>query len=208
MSPRNDNFYYQLFGGEPIELFWQGWHSDSIYLERQGWKFSASEKTTEGYGDRHLVNLAITCPRKEIILATSFIVPILDPRNPQYGHTSFDFYNRPRRLEMQAYRPNDVFREIPSREFEAFDKMAGIFIHERTFMNSRTRRLKDFKFFKQIEEDPWAKENSIYVPKKNVDELFNEILKIQFPQQQEIKKGLIMPGTAPVIQAQIFSLDV
>jgi hypothetical protein len=47
----------------------------------------------------------------------------------------------------------------------------------------------------------WKSMNQI-----NIDDLFNRILQIQYPQQQEIKKGLIMPEKKPIIQAKIFSL--
>lgn len=59
----------------------------------------------------------------------------------------------------------------------------------------------DLKVFQYKEDGP-----SIYIPPNSEDQLLDMLLKVQYPNQQEIKKKLVLPETKPIIKAQVFSL--
>lgn len=96
-----------------------------------------------------------------------------------------------------------MFRVTDTSEINSWSGLSAVDISQQTFASERQIAMRDFKFLAPVKGDT---QNEIYIPENSVDALFNEILKIQYPQQQEIKKGLIMPEAKPLIQAKIFSL--
>lgn len=205
MSHQSDNTILRIiFRGEPIKLRWGAWVTDTYLLQREGWKFSAEEHY-EAYSHAHVVHLAATCPNKNVIIAGRiYIRPeelLLVDRVIPY-HSSQDRSWNSRHIDMQQFSCKDVFRSVGMDEIRSWEGMKAIDVLRHSEANIRQVQMGDFKFFKELEDQ----QNEIYIPQKNVDELFNEILKIQYPQQQEIKKGLIMPEAKPLIQAKIYSL--
>lgn len=210
MSRENDNLFAQLHHGEPIQLRWNGWVSDTHILSRQGWKFTASQHKDE-YSGRIAVNLAATDPTKYVVIAGNFMI---NPQEFLQGdwHRSYmqqwdgDPWGR-RSIEMQQFTARDVFRTIGQQELQSWQGMELIDVTMATHAQPREIYMGSFNFFKKISGLEEAKQE-IYIPQKSVDELLNEILKIQYPEQQKIKKGLILPEAKPIIQAKIFSLAV
>lgn len=203
---RENNTFYQLFQGEPIELNWGGWRSNTYTLEREGWKFTADE-----YQDHehmlHVVHLAATSPDKQVVIAGRMGIH-REEFNYMHPYKNSWVGSLERRfLNMQQFTARDVFRVIDQRELNSWHGMKPIDIKTATAIAAKEVHYKfgNFKFFQQINTEP---QNDIYIPSSSVDSLFNEILKIQYPQQQEIKKGLIMPEAKPIIKAQIYSLAV
>jgi hypothetical protein len=188
---------YQLFGGEPIKLRWGAWVSDTYLLQRDGWQFNAEEHY-EAYMNCHAIRLAVTAPDKNLIISGVLRMS----REEMVGHYNYNrFSDRP--VEMQQYHsPRDVFRYADREEINSWSAMQAVDMTIPTTATDRQIAMRDFKFLAPAAN---AK-NEIYIPEANVDELLNQILKIQYPEQQQIKKGLIMPEAKPIIQAKIFSL--
>lgn len=195
----NNNILLQLFGGEPIKLRWGAWVSDTYLLQREGWKFHAEEHFEPEFSC-HKIRLAVTSPDQYVIISGYIRISMheLIPNN-------YYNYNRwvDRPVEMQQFTAKDVFRVTDRFEIDSWSNLSEVDITRPTMARERDIAMRDFKF---LSPATGTQVNEIYIPEKNVDDLFNEILKIQYPQQQEIKKGLIMPEAKPIIQAKIFSL--
>lgn len=188
---------YQLFGGEPIKLRWGAWVSDTYLLQRDGWKFNAEEHY-EPYNNCHAIRLAVNSPDNNLIISGVFRMN----REEMMGQYNYNrFSDRP--FEMQQYHsPRDVFRYADRDEVNSWSAMQAVDVTMPSVATDRQIAMRDFKFFQAAQ----GQTNDIYIPEANVDELLNKILMIQYPEQQEIKKGLIMPEAKPIIQAKIFSL--
>jgi hypothetical protein len=106
-------------------------------------------------------------------------------------------------FDMQQYNARDVFRYVHQDEVNSWKALSPVDMTASTMATERQLVMRDFKCFKPLDGDT---QKEIYIPEKNVDDLFNEILKLQYPQQQEIKKGLILPEAKPIIQAKILTL--
>lgn len=191
------NLIFQLFGGEPIKLRWGAWVSDSYLLQREGWQFNAEEHY-EAYTNCHAIRLAVTSPDNNLIISGVIRMGREEFMGP-YNWNRFG--ERP--VEMQQYySPRDVFRYADREEINSWSAMQAVDVTVPTHATERQIAMRDFKFLQPATN---AK-NEIYIPEASVDELLNQILKIQYPEQQEIKKGLIMPEAKPIVQAKIYSL--
>lgn len=197
MYSENRNLFFRLSGGEPIELRWGPWVTNTNVLQREGWKFHAQEEYRVDY-DAHQVRLGATSPDTSICVMGNMMLKMqeLMERHP-YGL----FHQRP--FMMNHYTVKDIVRTLPFQEVRSISAMQPIDINGVTTVSSQSLYMKDFKIFAPASDDT---QKEIYIPEKNVDELFNQILKIQYPEQKEIKKGIIMPEKKPLIQAKIFTL--
>lgn len=200
-----NNVIVQIFHGEPIRLQWGAWQTNSHALYREGWKFSSSTQSDE-YSRAFLVRIAATSPDNRTIMAGTFCLPLEEIFAPAHLYnlmqSEFSHYYG-RIVQMGIYDSKHVFETISVPELNTWTRMTAVDVMQAQSISRRTFSMKDFNFFKQFEDQS---SSDIYIPEKSVDDLFNEILKIQYPQQQEIKKGLIMPEKKPIIQAKIFSL--
>lgn len=200
----NPNIIHRMFDGGPIQLRWGAWVSDTYLLKREGWEFAA-EQHYDLYHNAFAVRLAVTSPDKYAVIAGVFYIrPCVDDRR-HYGVMDFNEFHNGRPVEMQHYTAKDAFRTIHMDEMNSWLGLKPVDIMDPTFTKTHDMRMRDFKFFKELEG---SSQNEIYIPPNSVDALFNEILKIQYPEQQEIKKGLIMPSAKPLIKATIFTLAV
>lgn len=199
-----DNLLFQLHHGQPIELYWDGWRTNTALLDRNGWKFSADERRDE-YRAAHIITLAATSPDGRFAIRGNKI----------YGIQELFYRDKPQNIgwerwpneapwQMELFSCKEVFREITPMEFSSWESMKAVDIMEATYAK-RHRRLDEFKFFKQTGTQH---EKQIFIPPDTVDDLLNKILAIQYPEQQKIKNGLFMPDAKPIIQAQVFSLAV
>lgn len=203
MFPPENNLSFRLHTGAPIGLRWGAWVTDSHLLLRAGWKFHADESDDVLYRCRR-IRLAVTSPDQYVVLSGTYTVGLSEIRSltATYLNEWQGILDRP--FELQQFTARDVFRTIDSDELKSWSRLEEVDPTIETFMRSKDFRMKDFKFLAPA----IGKNNDIYIPPENVDELLNKILAIQYPQQQEIKKGLIMPEKKPIIQAKIYSLAV
>lgn len=202
----NPNIIQRLYDGAPIKVRWGAWVSDTHMLHREHWKFSAEEHLDE---EQRLwrIRLAVTSPDDHVVISGSLYIDVhrmIYASGADWVDNSYPMFDRGY-IEMQQFTAKEVFRTIEYPELRSWQAPEPIDITQATTIRNleRSYRMKDFKFFQTLDMEP---KNEIYIPEKSVDDLFNEILKIQYPQQQEIKKGLIMPGKQPIIQAKIYSL--
>jgi hypothetical protein len=195
---RENNRHFQLFGGEPIKLRWGPWVTDTYLLQRDGWKFHADENF-DMHSSAHIIHLACTAPDNNLVVSGRLYIRRDEMMGERYH---YDRWERP--VEMQQYSATrDYFRVIGSEEMGSWQRMQQVDLTERCIVNERTIAMRDFKMFQPCKE---ATTNDIYIPPQSVDALFNEILKIQYPQQQEIKKGLILPQAKPIFKAKVYTL--
>lgn len=196
------NRFYQIFGGEPIKLRWGGWVSDTYLLQREGWNFH-SEEHYEAYQDCHAIRLAVTSPDTAMVISGVARIrqqELMEPYGRRFG-SQIDIWHQ-RGFDMQQYNAKDVFRVAHQEDIQSWKALSPIDITRPSVCDYRNIAMREFKVFQPIEQMT----QEIYIPEDSVDEMFNKILKLQYPQQQEIKKGLIMPAAKPIIQAKIFSL--
>lgn len=99
---------------------------------------------------------------------------------------------------MGVYKAKDTYKTYSQFDIDAFSRMRPINTYATTTGSSR---FADLKCFSYKDEGP-----SIYIPPSSENELLDMLLKVQYPNQQEIKKKLVLPETKPIIRAQIFSL--
>lgn len=192
---RPNKVLFELFHGQPIKIRWGAWVTDSYLLERDGWEFYATEEKTTDYGQFHQIHLAVTSPDKQMCLSGTMRIPYQE----LFNH--FIDWGQP--FEMRCYTSRDIVRTMPQAELNSWKKMSQIDIYAETSIRTDEFRFSELNIFKKHLDAP---KQEIYIPEKNVDDLLNEILKIQYPEQQEIKKGLIMPERKPIVQAKILSL--
>ncbi len=205
MYRENSNIIFRIFGGEPIRLRWGAWVTDTHHLRQAGWNFSAHEEHNN-YLNCHEVQLIVTSPDKYVVMTgyLRFDPQEIYARN-SYHYGDFKSYDH---IELQQFTANSVFRTESVQNIHRWEMATPIDIRAETFMHERDWRMRDFKFFKQLDEPVQEPQKEIYIPNESVDDLFNKILQIQYPEQQEIKKKLILPESKPIIQAKIFSLAV
>jgi hypothetical protein len=201
MYQLGQNRFFRLFQGQPIRLRWGGWCSDTHLLHREGWTFFADENyDVRQHG--HLIRLAVTSPDTAVTISGVLHMRMEDIYNQHPSHMIGTFLHEG--FRMQQYSAKDVFRTIGHEELNSWKRMNQVDILQPTEQTERQVMMRDFKVFHPIQQATTDKE--IYIPEESVDDLFNRILQIQYPQQLEIKKGLIMPEKKPIIQAKIFSL--
>lgn len=195
------NRLYQLFGGEPIKLRWGGWVSDTYLLQREGWKFH-SEQHYEVYQDCHAIRLAVTSPDNYMVISGVARIRAQELMEPYGGFGQRERWQH-HGFDMQQYNAKDVFRYAHADEVKSWMALTPTDMTIPTMATERQIYMRDFKCFAAV---PEGNQNEIYIPEESVDDMFNKILQLQYPQQQEIKRGLIMPERKPIIQAKIFTL--
>lgn len=204
----------RVFEGYPLDIRWHGWRSDTHSLKRQGWEVLASQ---EMHPHRSELALRIGLRDKANRLLISG-VRFLDFREMHYHNRSgshgmsmglpFIEHVFQQGFDMQVYHADERARvhSISHHEFESMSKLAAIDpyapVDLRPAEMFKEHRLGELKIFK----DAPTESKEIYIPYGNVDECLNRILELQFPEQEQIKKNLIMPEKKPLIQAKIFTL--
>ncbi len=196
------NRIFRLFDGEPIRLRWGGWVSDTYILQREGWKFH-TEEHEDLYRDAHVIHLAATSPDNYMVISGRHYVRREEIMN--YSYSGISRMIGERGIEMQQYNSKDVFRYTDADTVKSWMALSPTDMTMPTEASERQIYMRDFKVFAPSSD---GAKNEIFIPEENVDELLNKILKLQYPEQQEMKKGLIMPERKPIIQAKIFSLAV
>jgi hypothetical protein len=199
--------YVNLFRGDPIPLHWYGWHTTSAYLYREGWEFFA-EESLDFASDSHRVSLGARSPKKDMVLSGRMLFHRSALHDREW-HSVFMEQLHGRGFEMNHYKATDRVMTFADEEISRLGLMRKIDIHKSgpsiAFDRSEghVRMLRDqFRIFEY--EPEGTKE--IFIQPKSVDACLDMILQMQYPEQVDLKKKLIMPETRPLIQAKIFTL--
>jgi len=197
VSSEKPNVINVIHSGYPLTLRWWGWETTTSHLHRNGWKFHAFEQMGM-YSDALLIALAATSPDGVVMLRGSVKLPYYEAFQSQHlGMGALGYVSRSG-IEMQQYVIKDRVHVMPSTDFKELQSLQPIDITQETYAS---REFKDLKCFQYKEEGP-----SIYIPPTSVDECLNTILRLQYPEQEKIKKSLIMPEQKTLLKAQVYSL--
>lgn len=190
-----------IHGGFPIPLYWWGWSTNTHLLKANKWEIMAAE-VMHDYSHEWLVSIGAKSPDNKMIIQGRIAIPMsmlhgAFGSGQGQGEPILNFLSRAG-VPMQQYTSTDKFVQIDPFDLDGFNRMRPINPYGST---STSRAFSDLKCFEYLDEGP-----SIYIPPSSENELLDMLLKVQYPNQQEIKKRLILPETKPIIKAQIFSL--
>lgn len=157
----------------------------------------------------HLVRIAAESPDHKLIITGQVSIPYA-----QLYHSQRNSYGIPEIflhgiMHMTVYTFKDtVYQSVhpgyPSiHGYSEYDQLNCALPIDPT-QPSYSMEGKPLKIFKYVD----SQKPEIFIPPTAVDQCLDLILKLQYPEQEKIKKGLILPTSAPKIQAQIFSLTV
>lgn len=192
----------RLFHGQPLELRWWGWRSDTHTLRRQGWQVLADEYQ-DHERDANGICLAVKSPDNKVAISGRLWLErriLYEAMHGNYRDLTDILFHRG--FDMQMYTAEDTVRAMPQIDLASFNAVQPIDVYAPLDIDMRTFRFRDFKLFQYDESAP----KEIYVPQQSVSEMFDRILQLQFPEQQDIKKRLILPDAKPVLQAKILTL--
>lgn len=202
----------------PIPIHWAGWHTNSNELRANGWEVLASEKVVDHHYAKR-IRVAVKSPDRKLVITGSVEIPCQDLHAaqaqlmghyinsaPMHGMDKFPLVQRGfNQIQMEVYTAQDRFVQVNRPFMDDMDDLRPITASFDPYrMPTGVRDLVDpraLKIFEYVDTT-----NAIYIPPHNEDELLNMILKIQYPNQQEIKKRLVLPESKPIIKAQIFTL--
>jgi hypothetical protein len=194
------NTLRRVFHGQPITLRWQGWQTSTHTLEREGWQILAEEHQ-DLYSDRHVVRLGCHSPDKRALISGQFALHMGEILNHGSQYMEMLFQHG---FDMQSYSFRDTYATLDPVDFKSLNSLNPVNIHAPVDLSTRTLDYRKIRCFEYIEDT--GKE--IFIKPSSVDGCLNMILKIQHPEQQQLKKSLILPEKKPIIQAKIFSLAV
>lgn len=214
IQPRSSSqkFALHFWNRVPLELRWQGWRTSTVALQERGWDIVANEYV-DHYSGSHVIRLGAQSPDGKILISGDLHIPygqILGARDPTVQQ-SFMLHNSPfdvteiarYGLDMATYTMRDSFSIMPGEELSRFNGMIPVMPEMTPFEVSTQQR--DLQKIKLFEQRSGIKE--IIIPAKSVDECLDRILQLQYPQQKEMKKGLVLPEKQPIIQAKLFTLS-
>lgn len=205
-----------LINSGPLPIHWAGWHTSTDELRNRGWEVLASERFDD-YAYEKRVRVSVRSPDRKLVITGSVGLKYNEMLAAQavlkghmhYGTVISDMEKFPLvqksfdRVEMECYTAHDRFVQVNNpfiNEMDGLNPLSATFDTYR--MSSGTDSIvhpRELKIF-EYAENPSA----IYIPSDN--ELLDQLLKVQYPMQQEIKKKLVLPETRPIIKAQIFTL--
>lgn len=191
---RNNNItaYHAL----PIQVEWEGWRADTFSLNRRGWEINASEHY-DMYQNEKIITIGAVDPEKKIFLRGRFNVPSLSSMMG-YNHEEKMLLNMV--VPMGVYTIKDTVMIRPEPDMSSMRMMRPVDLYSTTEYSPRSVSMRDFDFFK------YAPSQEIYIPPESVSECLDRILQLQYPEQMEIKKKLILPESKPLITARILTL--
>jgi hypothetical protein len=193
-----NSFDYRI-RNRPIKVHWLGWRTDTFQLQQAGWQMAAEEdiarqsfrmifKYDSGYSDGQIYGI-------------SNLVSFNYMREP--ARTALDYLV----LTIQHLTSNvsvSVMDDLS--EFRQVDA-------EPYLCNQEIKDIEDFKLFSV----PLTRTEELIVEPKDVNDLMQEIMKLQSPKQKEIRdkrrrtsrQGMNLDGLAkgvPKVHAQIITL--
>lgn len=193
---RIDSNFHRYLDIARMPLFWGGWRSDSLTLRREGWELFGSEDMCDMSMSKR-IRLTCTSPDKALAISGCFMLPFRGRYDEDPLKNLFDYG-----MQMQQYTAKDRVVQMPQMDVLSFTAAREIDLSEPIIVKERDFRFGSFEFFKYAQEET----KEIYIPPQSVSECLDRILQLQYPEQQEIKKGLIMPEAKPLVQARILTL--
>lgn len=161
-----------------------------------------ANEALDRYGDKYVLCIGAQSPDKRIIIKGNVFIDMgmfhgAYGSGMNHGEPMLNYLSRGG-IECQEYQCSDKYATISEFDFSMLSGMKPINPYA---MTTASKNYKELKCFEYKDESP-----SIYIPPQNENELLDMILKIQYPNQQEIKKRLILPEVKPIIKARIFTL--
>lgn len=195
------NNLHVIFHGQPIPVEWQGWRSDTHSLARLGWDILA-EEGLDHYTMSHRIRLGLLSPEKTLMITSIFNI---STQETLYSRTSSAEIMRHMGVRnMSIIHERDVHRVMPEPEFVSINNMKKIDPYGTVTVKQEDMYTGRYRFFNYVSDNP----KEIIIPPSSVEECLNHILRLQYPDQVELKKGLILPDRKPIIQAKILSMAV
>lgn len=157
--------YNKVIKNPIMEVYWAGWRSDTLTLQRNGWQLAVDDDPL-----RRKLRIALHHPAMTL-----------------YGVTDFIQYEL---IEGKAFPPLMIGHMAPSIRFETI--RSAMFKYDESFMpfdavpqysDVEVRSIEDMKIFR-----PLVAIQEIVVESQNVDELLGKILSMQSPRQAELRE--------------------
>lgn len=171
-----------LLRGEPIDLEWAGWRSNTHHLQQAGWEFAESRR--------------IAYDRME----ESWL---LQMRHPQLGLSGMNhsihrisFSHRMRYRGAPVHLTVELGAPYVVSERRPVD-MVAVDTQPHTYTIPRQYDLYHMPYFRPIES-----KNDIYLGEASVQELMDMALQKQLPNQEEVRKQIEMQHKREEYRAQ------
>lgn len=165
-----------------------------------GWELFAEQRQERDFYS-HSYRIAAKSPDNKLVISGQLNIPAEVFFKGGFGMTEILYHQG---FEMQTYRATDqvYYHQMSYKEVDSWNSLAPFDGFAQIPMVPELKSFADFKLFNFNSTAP----NEIYIPSNSVDECLDRILQLQYPKQQEIKKGLILPDAKPIVQAKIYSL--
>lgn len=158
----------------PIELFWAGWRTDTVSLQRAGWELAAHEDVRF-----RKMQIAIRHPEYELRGLSEFGThEYFEILHSQYG-----MRRRPQaRMNMTHLGHNIVIRTMYPGEI-VFNPIDA----EPRVMEERVESIDDLAHFAKIHKP----KNEVYLKEASMAEILEMALQKQEPEQEKIRKRIM-----------------
>lgn len=157
------------------------------------------------YSGGHQIRIGAKSPDDKMIITGRVVFNYGDLYNQNYQYNNGPLLDSLFRsgMRMQVYTSKDTYTTTIDDPFiKGMNSLRRINIHKETSVDLQTIHMKDLKCFEYCADDT----REIFMPPDTVNECLDKILQVQYPQQHEMKKGIIIPDKRPIIQAKIFTL--
>ena len=161
---------YTRINSPIVKLFWAGWESNTLALQRAGWNLAVEEDMAT-----FRVRIALRHPDLRL-----------------YGvSAAIDYYGLDSQRRLSMAGPQDLVIPIQhmasKMEIHCMDNLSNFHAidAEPSFITNAPRSIEDYKIFRSIRQA----EQQIIVPQHSVPELLEQILKMQDPKQKEIREN-------------------
>lgn len=179
----------------PVKLYWDGWHSTTLELQKAGWDISVDQGLDSYYHEKTL-DVAIRHKSHEIYGRGRTKI------KPSIFHEGYDrlWVEFIRSIEIPMMLANDFRYKIIEQRID-FKSFLPIDATPR-WVEFKERSLKDLVIFKTINPDA----QEIIIPNHSVPELLSMIIDKQDPARQEYyakklaERGEVRPNSELVAQ--------
>lgn len=183
----------------PIRLRWHGWVTDSFTLRECGWEIKAAQNRSV-HLDAAYLDIAAIPPDKKLMIYGRMVIDHLALYARSTEHLLRDLCDGG--IEMSTYKTTDRVEcfSWPTSQWKDLNTLEPFNGLGNFDLNQHTYNFLDSNLFKDnvVSKD-------IYIPQLSVDECLNQILKLQYPEQVQLKKASV-GFVKPTIHAKIYSL--
>lgn len=182
----------------PIKVRWQGWDSDTYRLRALGWKIWATEGPSYDFRCKAIC-LSARHPSGELVLAG---FGEIDPCSVTVEFNTARYLVEVG-IEMKSLTPgNQVVRYSMSvNQVDMLERLRPIdgFAYLPEGLDRSWVDVREFNIFKYSEDA-----GEIFLPQASVEQCLSQILKVQYPTQELLKKDSKL--VKPALCAKIYSL--